>query len=95
MTKCGVPDTFLTLVRSFHEGMQASVSIDGEVSEPFEVTNGVKQGCVLAPTLFSIMFSGMLKVAFPDNEDSIAIKWRTDGGGLTKLSRLSTENKGP
>ena len=53
--------------------MQASVSIDGDVSESFEVTNGVKQGCVLAPTLFSIMFSGMLENAFPDDEDSIPI----------------------
>ena len=93
MTKYGIPDKFLALVRSFHEGMQASVSIDGDFSDPFEVTNGVKQGCVLAPTLFSIMFSGMLKSAFPDNEDSIAIKWRTDGGGLLKLSRLSAKTK--
>ena len=29
------------------------------LSEPFEVTNGVKQGCVMAPTLFSMMFSAM------------------------------------
>ena len=93
MTKFGVPDKFSALVRSFHEGMQASVSIDGDVSESFEVTNGVKQGCVLAPTLFSIMFSGMLKNAFPDDEDSIPIKWRTDGGGLFKLSRLSAKKR--
>ena len=40
---------------------------DGEFSEPFEVTIVVKQGCVLAPTLFSVMFSTMLMDAFNDS----------------------------
>ncbi len=34
-------------------------------SDPFQVSNGVKQGCVIvAPTLFSLMFSAMLTYAF-------------------------------
>ena len=44
--------------------MQARVQNDGEYSEPFPVTNGVKQDCVMAPTLFSMMFSAMLTYAF-------------------------------
>ena len=58
---------FTAMVRLFHDGMQARVQNDGEFSEPFEVTNGVKQGCVIAPTLFSMMFSVMLVDAFQDN----------------------------
>ena len=30
------------------------------------MTNRVKQGCVMAPTLFSIMFSAMLTDVFQD-----------------------------
>ena len=41
----GCPPRFIAMVRQFHEGMQARVQNDGEFSEPFEVTNGVKQGC--------------------------------------------------
>jgi len=37
-----------------------------EVSELFNVTNGVKQGCVLAPTLFSVFLSAMFDEAFRD-----------------------------
>ena len=44
------------MMRQFHNGMQACIQNDGEYSEPFPVTNGVKQGCVMAPTLFSMMF---------------------------------------
>ena len=36
----------------------------GEVSESFSVTHGVKQGCVLAPTLFSIFLSAMIDEAW-------------------------------
>ena len=48
------------MVRQFHDGMQARVQNDGGFSGPFEVTNGVKQGCVMALTLFSMLFSAML-----------------------------------
>ena len=65
MAKFGCPPRFIAMVWQFHGGMQARVQNDGEFSEPFEVTIGVKQGCVMAPTLFSIMFSAMLMDAFP------------------------------
>ena len=61
MAKFGCPPRFIAMVRQFHDGMQARVQNDGEYSEPFLVTNGVKHGCVMAPTLFSLMFSAMLR----------------------------------
>ena len=51
------------MVRQFHDGMKARVQNDGEYSEPFTVTNVVKRGCVMAPILFSVMFSAMPKDA--------------------------------
>ena len=62
MAKFGCPLRFI--VRQFHDSMRARVQNDGEFSEPFEVTNGVKQGCVMASTLFNMMFSAMLMDAF-------------------------------
>ena len=75
MAKFGCPPRFIAMVRQFHDGMQARVQTDGEFSEPFEVTNGVKQGCVLAPTLFSMMFSAMLmldELLYADDMDKNA-----------------------
>ena len=46
--------------------MLAQVLDSGEISDPFYVSNGTKQGCVLAPLLFSIYFSMMFQVAFHD-----------------------------
>ena len=72
----GCPEKFTTMVEALHTGMMANVSIGGEVSESFSVTNGVKQGCVLAPTLFSNFLSAMLDEAFRDMWDGIYMQSR-------------------
>ena len=63
------------MVRQFHDGMKAGKQNDGGFSEPFEVTNGVKQGCVMLPTLFSMMFSVMLMDAFQDSDTGFPIRF--------------------
>ena len=60
LRKYGCTEKFTTMIEALHTGMMANVSVGGEVSELFSVTNGVTQGCVLAPTLFSIFLSVML-----------------------------------
>ena len=45
MAKFGCPPRFIAMVRQFHDGMQARVQNDVEFSEPFEVSNSVKQVC--------------------------------------------------
>ena len=40
---------------------------------------GVKQGGVMAPTLFSIMFSAMLMDGFKDSNAGFQIRFRFDG----------------
>ena len=57
-----------------HTGMTTNVNVGREVSESFSVTNGIKQGCVLAPKLFSIFLSAMLDDAFRDIRDGIYIQ---------------------
>jgi len=76
----GSDDTpgFVNIIRSFHEGMRAAVE-NGEMSADFDVTNGTKQGCVLAPLLFIIFFAMVLRVAFHDCAAGISIHYHTDG----------------
>ena len=72
--------------------MLVRVQNDGEYSEPFTVTNGAKQGCVLAPTLVSMMFSAMLADALQDCDADFPIRYRLDGK-LFNLRRLQAKSK--
>ena len=92
MQKYRCPDKFTTVVRQFHDGMLARVQDNGETSAAFPVMNGVKQGCVLAPILFRLMFFAMLSDAFKDSVVGIGIKYRTDCS-LFNLRRLKAKTK--
>lgn len=54
MGKFDCSSRFISMVRQFHDGLKAYVVDEGDHSAPFEVTNSVKKGCVLAPTLFTL-----------------------------------------
>ena len=92
MAKFGCPTKFIAMLRQFRDDMLAQVQNDDEFSDPFPVTNGVKQGCVLAPTLFSIMFSAMFTAAFKDDDNGIPIRYCFDGK-LFNLRRLQAKSK--
>ena len=47
LEKIRCPPKFLSNIASFHVNMHGTVSFDGEISEPFKIDSGVKQGCVL------------------------------------------------
>ncbi|BHF65351.1 hypothetical protein SprV_0200836100 [Sparganum proliferum] len=59
--------------------MMARVTDNGAISQALAVTNGVTRGCVLATTLFSLMFSAMTMDAYRDELSGIRIDHRTDG----------------
>ena len=93
LAKFGCPPKFVNLIKQFHDGMQAKVKSHGKMSEPFPVTNGVKQGCVLAPTLFSIMFSAMMQEAFSPPPPGVNITYRNDGGVFNNTTKLKAKTK--
>ena len=60
LEKCGVPPTMLSIIQSFHDGMQAEVRVGDTTTDRIEVHNGLRQGCTLTPSLFNIYFSTMV-----------------------------------
>ena len=83
----GCPPKLLAVIQSFHADMHGSVQFDGQMSNPFEVNVGVKQGCVLAPTLFGIYFAALLRHAFREESEGVFIRSRADGS-LFNVQRL-------
>ena len=69
--KLGGPPRFLSILQQLHIGQKGQVKHNGEFSDSFPIENGVKQGCVLAPTLFAVFFSMMLREAKEDLHEGV------------------------
>ena len=92
LARLGCPPKFLTIFRQLHEGQQGQSKHNGSLSGSFPISNGVKQGCVLDPIMFSIFSSIMLRESKEDLPDGIYIRFRTDGS-LFNLRRLLARMK--
>ena len=68
------------------------MNVYGSLSEPILVDNGVKQGNLPAPTLFSICFSVMLSYILHDCDTGVYIRFRTSGK-VFSLRRFKTKSK--
>jgi len=70
--------------------MEGKVTIAGSNSESFAINHGVKQGCVLAPTLFIIYLTAVLETM--SSNLNMGIRTRSDGK-LFNIARLKTHSK--
>ena len=79
-----VPEEMIAVIRQFHDGMQARVRMnDGELSDWFEATQGLRQGYVVSPLLFNIFFAAAIKV--------VLVRFSEDGTILRYLVYLEEE----
>ena len=81
LQKFGVPAKYLSVLRQFHDGMQARVRAGGLTSDPFPVAVGVKQGCVLAPALFNLFLAAITLITHNiiGGYKGVEIEYRLDG----------------
>ena len=92
LQRFGCPDHLVEMIKLFHDGMGGRVVVGGQETERFNITHGTKQGCVLAPTLFSLFLTVVLLIMNREIEDGIFINTRSDGQ-LFRLSRLRAKTK--
>ena len=92
LAKYGCPEKFISILRPFHNGMSAWVIGSRGDSEAFKVQTGVKQGCVIAPTLFSIFIPAIFHLIQVRLPDGIEIIYRMDRG-LFNLRKLKARTK--
>ncbi|XP_047470539.1 uncharacterized protein LOC125026277 [Penaeus chinensis] len=92
LQRIGCPPILRQLIFSFHEDMKGTVQFDDRTSDSFDIRGGVKQGCILAPTLFGIFFAMLLEYAFRTSPGDVFLHWRTDGS-LFNITRLKAKTK--
>ena len=93
LEKCGVPPKLMSLVKSCYEGMRAEVGLGSTTTKEFEVRNGLRQGCTLAPTLFNIYISAVVanwQIESPEAGVAVLYKHgRKLAGDRTAKAKLS------
>ena len=92
LLKIGCPQSLFNIVKSFQAKTEETVKYDGNVSESLTIKSGLKQVCVLAPIIFGIFFSMLLKRAFCSSTVGVELHTRSDGR-LFNHACLKTKSK--
>ena len=62
-SKYGVSGRLLKAVKALYENSEARVRVEGELTDCFEVRQGVRQGCSLSPWLFDVFLDTVAREA--------------------------------
>ncbi|KAI8490935.1 hypothetical protein Bbelb_313540 [Branchiostoma belcheri] len=92
LKRFGCPDKFITILRLLHDQMTAKVLCNGSETESFTIKTGVKQGCILAPTIFDIYLLAVLTLIKDRLPPGVTIRYRYDGS-IFNLRRLNAVTK--
>ena len=57
----GIEGPFLNIIINMYMDVRFSVKLEGGITESFSSSSGVKQGCILSPSLFSLYINDMCK----------------------------------
>ncbi|KAF0031717.1 hypothetical protein F2P81_016272 [Scophthalmus maximus] len=80
LAKIGCPEKYIRVLRLLHDNMSATVLTGfGDETEPFQVDTRIKQGCVIAPSLFSNFIEAILHLTGNQLPLGVEIMYRTDG----------------
>jgi len=62
---------------------RGSISANGRLSSSFVISNGVKQGCILAPLVFILFYAAMLREAMRRQHLLCLLALTCSGGGCS------------
>uniref|UniRef100_A0A8C5MEQ8 Reverse transcriptase domain-containing protein n=1 Tax=Leptobrachium leishanense TaxID=445787 RepID=A0A8C5MEQ8_9ANUR len=60
LSRLGLPDFYINMVRALYSGMSAQVRVPGSSPIRFPICNGTRQGCPLSPLLFLLSLEPLL-----------------------------------
>jgi hypothetical protein len=94
LTQIGVGGNFLTIIKDMYSSVLFAIKCDGKVTDSFQTTVGVKQGCILSPLFFNIFLSDLPNIfdlsCDPVNINNLPISCLMYADDMIILSESST-----
>jgi hypothetical protein len=78
----GIPSKIVRMIQVLYDGFQARVLHEGKMAEPFSMTTGVRQSCLLSSLLFLVALEWVTGKAYGESKTGIQFSL------LTKLEDL-------
>ena len=97
---------FISIIQQLYDNSSCQVIHDGKLTDTFQVQTGVRQGCILSPTIFLLVVDWIMKQATSDKKtgiqwtftkqledlaDDISLLSHRHQDAQEKLSRLAEE----
>ena len=67
----------IQVIENLYNKATSAVYLNGDIEDWFRTTVGVRQGCLLSPTLFDIFLERIMTAALEDHQRTVSIGGRT------------------
>ena len=75
--KYSISANLIRVFKHLYDKATSAALFNGSIEDWFRATVGVRQGCLLSPTLFNIFLGRIMIDALEDHEDTVSIGGRT------------------
>lgn len=73
MQKIGLDAKDLKIIGKLYWNQSANVGLEGESTDYIDVCRGVRQGCILSPTIFNLYSEYIFREALENSEEGILL----------------------
>ena len=77
MKKYNISTNLIQVIKNLYNKATSAVLFNRSIGDWFRTTVGVRQGCLLSPTLFNIFLERIMADALEDHKDTVSIGGRT------------------
>ena len=81
MRKYNISANLVSTIEQLYDKATCAVQMNGSIGEWFRTTVGVRQGCLLSPTLFNIFLEWIMSDALEEHDGTVSI----GGSNITSL----------
>ena len=75
--KYNISTNLIRVIKNLYDKATSAVLFNGSIGDWFRTTAGIRQGCLLSPTLFKILLERIIAYALEDHEGTVSVGGRT------------------